>query len=200
MENVLVALEIAVLVDDSESRHDIPVVFGVNDCAHDIEALSLWYDLIVKNVAPLLCTLVLVLTLDGEVAHLNHLPVLLPALQEHVAFGVFPELLLDLVNNALDEGLLDLAVGHAVVLTKDPGDLLPALAPLAVLLLLGHLLAGEYSLYLAVQLHPLLVVLAALSLRILALVFLKQLVEVVLLVVDDDVALDQTLAFVFEDV
>ena len=140
------------------------------------------------------------LILERKVSHLNHLPVLNAALLQHIVLGILPELLLDLIYDALNERLLHLTIDHTVVLAEYPRDLLPTFAPLALLLLLGDLLTRERSLYLAVELHPLFVVLAALALGVLALVLFEEFVEVVFLVLDYDCAGDEALALVLEDI
>lgn len=135
MQEILVADQITMLVDDSNGYHEVPSVDWMEDCTHDIEPLSLRNDIIIIELS---CSLVVVLeltliVLSCEETSLDHILVLLATLRDDELLSIFFEFFLYFIDDALNEGFFHLAVDSVVVLTENALDLFPVATPLTLL-------------------------------------------------------------------
>lgn len=135
MQEVLMADQITMLVNDSNGYHEVPCVDWMEDSTHDIEPLSLGNDIIIIELS---CSLVVVLeltliVLSCEETSLDHILVLLATLRDDELLSIFFEFFLNFIDDALNEGFFHLAVDSVVVLTENALDLFPVATPLTLL-------------------------------------------------------------------
>lgn len=110
VEEIFVSSQFSVLVDNCHCGLEVPTVQRVDDGPHDVQSLSLWDEILLDGTCSLAFLLVELplLVLDLEVSGFHEVPVLLAAGLRDVAFRIFLQLDLDLIEDTHQEGFLAL--------------------------------------------------------------------------------------------